>query len=356
VSDIFRTLRDQLKHGPTVRLVVVIVIFLIVFVFGVFFTTSAAFRDPGGTASIEPITVEFSFGAEDIEVYHGMETLLNRAIDESGRDIRVTYRYAYTDVELEAENIQTAIENRPDVLVVMPQDSIKIQESIRAARRAGIPVVAYNRAPEPMSGAEPTAFIGLDTVDQAYTTALVLFTRMTEDGVPLRVINVMGSLVDRNAINRNIGLIRAAAESGAVIVDSVETDWMPDKAYRLFSESIENHPDARAVFVASDWLLSGVQRALEETGRWYPYGDERHFYLGSQDVFTTGAQLIRSGYVDVATAFDLWPMSAMLVQVILAVARDRELHQTVLLVPGRVITAENIDSQPDLWHTHLDYE
>jgi len=46
-------------------------------------------------------------------------------------------------------------------------------------------------------------------------------------------------------------------------------------------------------------------------------------------------------------------MSTTLVQTILAVVRGRELEQNVMLIPGRVITAENIDSQLDLWHTHL---
>ncbi len=309
----------------------------------------------GGAAAPrdETIDVAFSFGAEDIEVYHGMEILLNRAIEESGKPINVTYYFAYTDLEREAENIREAIRRDPDVLVVMPQDSQAIQKSIRAANSAGIPVIAYNRAPDPAQGAAPAAFIGLDTVDQAYTTSLVLFRRMVQEGVPLKVINVMGNLVDRNAVNRNTGLRRAAREAGAEIVDSVETKWEPERAYELLTESLEEHPEATALFCASDWLLSGVERALIEHDRWHPYGHPEHFYVGSQDVFTVGARLIREGYVDVATAFDLWPMSTTLVQTILAVVRGRELQQNVMLIPGRVITAENIDSQLDLWHTHL---
>lgn len=319
---------------------------------GIYFLLGTQKRSSAGR-SHGPIEVAFSFGAEDIEVYHGMEILLNRAIEESGKEINVTYHFAYTDLDREAENIREAIRRDPDVIVVMPQDSQEIQRSIRAANTAGIPVIAYNRAPDPAQGAAPAAFIGLDTVDQAYTTALVLFRRMAGEGVPLKLINVMGNLVDRNAVNRNTGLRRAAREVGAEIVDSVETKWEPERAYELLSQSLEEHPEATALFCASDWLLSGVEQAVREQDRWYPYGDPKHLYIGSQDVFTSGARLIREGYIDVATAFDLWPMSTTLVQTILAVTRGRELEQKVMLIPGRVITAENIDSQLDLWHTHL---
>jgi len=241
-----------------------------------------------------PIEVAFSFGAEYIEVYQGMEILLDRAIEESGKAIQVTYYYADKNLELEAENIQEAIRSDPDVLVVMPEDSREIQRSIRAANSAGIPVIAYNRAPEPAQGAVPAAFVGLDTVDQAYTTALVLFRRMVRDEVPLKVINVMGNLVDRNAVNRNAGLHRAAKEVGAEIVDSIETKWEPERAHELLRASLIENPEATALFCASDWLLSGVQEALKAHGRWQPYGHPDHFYIGSQDVFTVGAQIGRA--------------------------------------------------------------
>jgi ABC-type sugar transport system substrate-binding protein len=326
---------------------------LLVFVLGAVFLVLGWPKGRTNAPSANPIEVAFSFGAEDIEVYHGMQILLDRAIEESGKEIKVSYYYANTNIDLEAENIRRAIHTNPDVIVVMPQDSRVIQGSIREANTAGIPVIAYNRAPEFSRGAVPAAFVGLDTVDQAYTTALVLFRRMVSDGVPLRIINVMGNLVDRNAVNRNEGLYRAAKEVGVEIVASIETKWEPDLAYELLHASLLENPEATALFCASDWLLSGVQQALEEHDRWYPYGHPRHFFIGSQDVFTIGAQLIREGYVDVATAFDLWPMSTILVQTILAVIRGRELQQDVMLIPGRVITAGNIDSQSDLWHTHL---
>ncbi len=299
------------------------------------------------------IDVEFSFGAEDIAIYHAMELLLDRAVAESGRTISVRYSYAYADIEQERRNVRAAIERRPDVLVIMPQDSRIVLDYIRRAEEVNIPVIVYNRAADPHPDIHPSAFVGLDTVDQAYTAAVALFQRMEEEGQRPNVINVMGDLRDRNALNRNAGLLRAAEEAGATILESVRTDWDPQLAEEALREALRRYPEANALFVASDWLMSGVRAALEEAGRWAPHGDPAHIYLGSQDVFPLGAELVRGGYIDVNTAFDIWPMSTTLVQSIVSIVAGDTMSQRIFLIPGRIVTRANIDEMDDLWHESL---
>jgi ABC-type sugar transport system substrate-binding protein len=306
------------------------------------------------SASQRNISVEFSFGAEDIEIYHGMELLLDRAIAESGKPISINYHYAYTDPDVEAQNIAHAIARKPDVLVIMPLDSKTVLHYIQRADDAGIPVIVYNRAPDSSPEIQPATFIGLDTVDQAYTTAVGLFSRVRDDGFLPRAVNVMGDLRDRNAVNRNMGLHRAADETGAIIVAAIETDWVPEVAAQRLEQVLLQHPEINTVFVASDWLMSGVRDALIRHDRWYPYGHERHTYIGSQDVFLVGAELVRAGYIDVNTAFDIWPMSTTLVQSIVSIAAGDDLAQQVFLIPGRIVTAGNIEMMSDLWHQSLE--
>lgn len=295
------------------------------------------------------IRVEFSFGAEDIDIYHAMEKFLVRAVANSKQDISISFTYALTSTEKQIAYIRQSIAKKPDILVIMPQDSKAVLPLIGEARAAGVKVIVYNRETDPDPVFSPDAYIGLDTVDQGYTTSLALFTLMKKRGVPLKVINVMGSQGDRNALNRNEGLRRAAAEMGAEIVAQVPTDWTPAAAESGLDEALRSHPEARAVFCASDCLMDGVEASLRKVGRWEPAGSPRHAYVGSQDVFPNGGRLVRSGYIDVDTAFDIWPMSTMLVQAISTIGNGRTMSQKVFLVPGRVVTAANIDKMEDLW-------
>lgn len=300
-------------------------------------------------AASRRIRVEFSFGAEDIDIYHAMEASIAKAAKDSRQDISLSFTHAYASTPRQIENIRDSIRKKPDLLVIMPQDSRAVLPLIGEAHAAGIKVIVYNRQTDPDPVISPDVYIGLDTVDQGYTTGFALIKRMREAGVGARIINVMGSLGDRNALNRTIGLKRAAAEMGASIVAEVRTDWIPEEAEAGLDAALAAHPEATAIFCASDWLMSGVERSLRKIGRWAPRGGRGHFYLGSQDVFPNGEPLIRDGYIDVDTAYDIGPMTSILLQAILSMGNGKTMSQDAFFVPGRVVTAANIDTMDDLW-------
>ena len=305
----------------------------------------------GGRASgaARHIRVEFSFGAEDIDIYHAMEASIVKAVQDSRQDISLSFTRAYASTPRQLRNIRDSIAKKPDLLVIMPQDSKAVLPLIGEAHAAGIKVIVYNRQTDPDPSFSPDVYIGLDTVDQGYTTGFALIKRMKQGGVSARIINVMGSPGDRNALNRNEGLKRAAAEMGAAIVAEVHTDWRPEEAESGLGAALAAHPEATAIFCASDWLMSGVEKSLRKIGRWEPRGARSHFYIGSQDVFPNAEPLIRAGYIDVDTAYDIGPMTSILLQAILSMGNGRAMSQDAFFVPGRVVTAANIDTMDDLW-------
>jgi ABC-type sugar transport system substrate-binding protein len=304
-----------------------------------------------GKASVQPrqIRVEISFGAVDVEVHRAMEIFLVRAVAASRQNITLSFTHAYASTPKQLADIRASILKKPDILIIMPEDSKAVLPLIGEAHAAGIKVIVYNRQTDPDPILRPEVYIGLDTVDQAYTTGIALIKRMKEEGVPARIINVIGSPGDRNALNRTEGLRRAVAELKASIVAEVPTEWKPEQAESGLDAALASHPEATAIFCASDWLMSGVEKSLRKAGRWAPHGKPGHFYLGSQDVYPNGESLIRSNYIDVDTAFDIWPMTTMLMQSILAIGNGKTMSQDEFLVPGRVVTASNIGTMNDLW-------
>ncbi len=295
------------------------------------------------------ITVEFSFGAEDTILYTAMEDFFNKAIEYSQADIKVRYSHAYTSHLLQASNIRDGILRKPDVIVVMPQDSSRIVASIEEVQKAGIPIVMYNRPSDPTSPVQPTAYVGLDTYNQAYTTSIALFKLMREDGIEPRVINLMGKTTDRNALLRRNGLYDAAEEMNVAILGDVETNWNSLTAQKNLTTFYPQHNTANALFCASDWIMPGVEQALRQLDKWYPYGHPEHIYIGSQDVYPQGLSLMYEGYIDVNTAFDIYPMSMMLLQVILMIVNEQDLSQSSYLIPGRIVTMNNVESITELW-------
>lgn len=301
------------------------------------------------TSDTKPIKVGFSFASKEGVIYQAFEDYIKKAGQQSNPKVEFTFTVADADVGKQASNVEDLISQKPDVIVLMPQDSKAIVASIKACHKAGIPAMTYNRAASPDADEKADAHVGLDTVDQAYTTAKALFELMKKDGVEMKIINVMGDLRDENAVNRDKGLKKAAQEMGATIVQDVPSEWNPDKALSGLSASLQAHADATAIFVASDFLMPGIQSAMERAKKWIPYGQKGHIYLGSQDVFPSGSKLLKEKIIDVNTAFDIWPMSTAAVDTIIKLAQKKAIDNKNILIKGRLFDQKNINSEQNVW-------
>ncbi len=322
----------------------------IVFLIIIFLFISLTLVSASGVAEEQKeINVAFSFGAEWLELYQAMEDMLLKAAEESGGDIKFQFWYADGDEEKESLNIDKAIASRPDVLVLMPLNSQRILTHIEHANARKIPVIVYNRQQASHESIRPAAFIGLDTYNQGYTTAVGLFKLMKQDGISARPVILLGDLRDRNSINRRAGFHKASEDFNIEIIDEIQTDWNAKKAADGLEKVFEEYPDVNALLISSDFMITEIKRVLSQNGRWEPYGESGHIYIGAQDAFKEAIPLIREGYIDVDTAFDVWPMSTTLIQVINTLAAGQVPAQDVFLVPGRVITGNNIDQTDALW-------
>lgn len=295
------------------------------------------------------IEVSFSFGAEWLEVYQAMEDMAIKAANESGRNIKFQFWYADGNLDKEDSNIRKAIASKPDIMVLMPINASSILHHIEAIHRKDIPVIVYNRQQESHLTIKPDAFIGLDTYNQALTTATGLFKLMKEDGVQAETVVLLGDLQDRNALNRRKGFLKAAEEFNIKIVKEIETEWNPKKAAEALNVVLDEYPEINSILLSSDFMITDIMKVLSSRSKWAPYGEANHIYLGAQDIFSEAIPLIREAYIDVDTAFDIWPMSTTLVQIINTLASKQQPAQKVFLIPGRIVTRSNIDSMTDLW-------
>ncbi|MBI9105282.1 MAG: sugar ABC transporter substrate-binding protein [Spirochaetales bacterium] len=297
------------------------------------------------------IEVAFSFGAEWLEVYQAMEDMALKAADESGRNINFQFWYADGNLDKEASNIRKAIAAEPDIMVLMPISASSILHHIEGIHRKNIPVIVYNRQQESHLTIKPEAFIGLDTYNQALTTATGLFKLMSEDNIQAKTVVILGDLHDRNALNRREGFRKAAEEFDVEIIEEIESYWDSDKAVLGLSAVFDKYPEINSILLSSDFMITDIKKLLSSRNKWAPYGEKNHIYLGGQDIFSEAIPLIRDGYIDVDTAFDIWPMSTTLVQIINTLANKQKPAQNVFLIPGRIVTRRNIDSIKDLWST-----
>ncbi|NLM37491.1 MAG: sugar ABC transporter substrate-binding protein [Firmicutes bacterium] len=225
---------------------------------------------------------------------------------QTGNRIQLTFTVADNDVGKQLADIMDLVNAGNDVVMMCAIDSKAIASGIKACQDAGVPAVTVVRPEAEDSGARANAFVGVDTVDQGYTTGKAVFEKMKKDGklAQAKALNIIGDLRDENAINRSTGFKMACKEYNVPIVAEIECEWNNDLTLQRTTAALAEHPEVNIIFCPTDAVIQGLQTAMERNNKWFPYGDPRHVYLGSQDAYPIGYQLTKAGYIDADTIYD----------------------------------------------------
>lgn len=308
------------------------------------------------------IKVGFSFATQEGSFWQAIRVLMDRAAEDytaaNGVKFEITYTVADNDAGKQASDIKDLIAAGVDVMVISPMDSSAILSSIKECHEIGIPVITTSRQENPeATGAEKAdVFVGLDSVDQAYTTGTAIFDKMLADGYKaedIHPINMVGDLADENAVNRSNGFKKAAEERGITIVQDIPFEWDTEKCLSLLSAALVAHPEVNCIFVPSDSHLPSAQSAMERNGVWHKYGEEGYVYLCSQDGSIEGLPYVRDGYCLANTSYDHWPVVQKVVEEVVLLAGGGTPENAVEMISGRVVTPENVDTLENLWGIEL---
>lgn len=296
------------------------------------------------------LTIGFSWAHKNDTLFYGMADTLNAAVEktmgEHGYDkVEWIDVIAEDNAQTQADDIEDLISRDVDVIVVYAYDSIAIGSSIDSAKAAGIPIILYDRAAD-ASVTQPDAFVGLDTVAQAYDAGKVFFQKMTAAGVtPNKIISIVGDLADQNALNRIEGFDKAAAEFGVKVEVTVPSEWNSDTALANFTTAWQANPDSNCVLIASDFIITSVQSVLEANNAWIPAGEEGHVWICAQDAFPVGLQYVRDGYIDVEGVYNLEGMAGLFTSVVYDLIDGKAIPNPSQTVGAGIMTKDNVDTE-----------
>jgi len=166
--------------------------------------------------------------------------------------------------ETQNRQIRMLIDQKVDVIVVVPYEKDGITEAIEEARKAGIKVIAYDRL---ITGVAIDAYISFDNVKVG-----ALMTESLIDQVPKgNYVIINGSPEDNNSYMFNEGymsILNKHIRSGEInIIEEIwAEDWREEPAYDLISSLIEDGKQIDAIIGANDRLAEAAIRALAEAG------------------------------------------------------------------------------------------
>lgn len=187
--------------------------------------------------------------------------LFEAKVAELCPDCEVVYFNADQDPAKQQQQVETAITEQVDVMVLDPVDGEAAAGLVTSAQDADIPVIAYDRFIE---GSDYYMSFDNFTVGKMQAEALVEAT-----GGSGGVLMLNGAPTDPNAAQFKEGAHSVLDSSGLDILAEYDNpDWSPENAQQWTTDQLGKYKpsDIAGVYAANDGQASGVIAALTGAG------------------------------------------------------------------------------------------
>jgi ribose transport system substrate-binding protein len=208
------------------------------------------------------------------------------------------------DPQVLAQNIETFINEKPDVLIVHNADLSGTAQLIKRAQDEGIYVIVINLA----SNTQSDAFVGPDWT----TMSTMLATRAADDcaaknGKKAAVITGFGA--DSGSVLAGEAMQKVFTERGIQVVANQPGQFDPNKAREITGTILQQNPDLCAVIGNWDGMMIGAAAAVEQAGK-----------AGTVGVYTTDSssptcESIKKGSMTAALNYGVPDMGPQMVAV-----------------------------------------
>jgi ribose transport system substrate-binding protein len=247
------------------------------------------------------------------------------------------------DADSQAQQIEQAIAQKPDVLVVLPQDGAALTPVAQKAERAGIRVVNVDRlftAPD-----AATATVLGDNYQIGVLAANYISDELKCNGNVVEIQGLAGISVTTDRTKGFTDTLRKKCPDGGVrIVASQPGDFNPDKGLTVMENILQAQSDIDAVYTHDDDMAQGVVQAIRNANR------EDEMFLtgvgGSQDAM----KQIKEGGLYRATFLYNPNMAGTAVNMARLIGLGEGFSELIppevprqLVVPAAVVTKENVD-------------
>lgn len=241
-------------------------------------------------------TVEYiTFGLQ-FEYQVALVDGIKAAADKAG--VKLNIIDGKGDPNLQVTQVLDAVTKQPDAILINPVDSTLLVAGVKRANEANIPVFIMENAPPE---GKYVGYVDFDNVAGGAMGAKCLVDLIGGKGV---VLETRGSVGSAAAQDRHKGFVDEMQKHPEITVQSLNTEWIADNAYKMVLDAFTQNPDIKGVFSHNDEMIRGVVSALRQIGRLVPQGAEGHVAIVGLDGTPLALDRIRKGYQDATVAQD----------------------------------------------------
>lgn len=205
----------------------------------------------------DSIQIGLSIDSLLIERWSRERDLFVSKAQELGAEVNV--QNANGEVEEQIKQIQYFIDKKMDVIVVIAIDDIALKDTVAAAKKEGIKVIAYDR---PIRNANVDLYLSVDNEKVGELMAEYIRKYIGNDGT---IIQVKGSPTDYNVQMVQDGFERILSTTN-IKIDYAEysNGWVAENGFTVTDEYLKTGKVPDAIMCGNDNLAAHAIRALIE--------------------------------------------------------------------------------------------
>jgi D-xylose transport system substrate-binding protein len=203
--------------------------------------------------------------------------LFEQKVQDLCSDCDILYQNADQDATKQQQQVEAAVTQGVDVIVLDPVDSTSASGLVERAKQADIPVISYDRL---ILNADLDYYVEFNSSEVGTQQGEALAKKLAEDGNPQGpIVQINGDPKDNNAKLFKEGASKVFSQKGIDVAQDYDTpDWLPENAQREMEQAITavGKDGFNGVYAANDGTAGGAIAALKGAG------------INPQDVPVTG--------------------------------------------------------------------
>jgi D-xylose transport system substrate-binding protein len=193
--------------------------------------------------------------------------LFEQAVERLCPDCDIFYQNADQDPTQQQSQVEAAITEEVDVLVLDPVDSSTAAGMVTRANQANIPVISYDRL---ILDADLDAYAEFNSPEVGKQQGEALADQLQKNGNPDGpIVQINGDPKDNNAKLFKEGATQVFQQQGIEVAQEYDTpDWLPENAQNEMQQAITALGDDgfNGVLAANDGTAGGAIAALKAAG------------------------------------------------------------------------------------------
>jgi D-xylose transport system substrate-binding protein len=217
--------------------------------------------------------------------------LFEQKVEELCPDCEILYQNADQDPTKQQSQLEAAVTEGVDVIVLDPVDSTSAAGMVTRAQQAEIPVISYDRL---ILDADLAAYAEFNSPEVGKQQGEALSKALADGGDPSGpIVQINGDPKDNNAKLFKEGATAVFEDKGIEVAQEYDTpEWLPENAQKEMDQAITalGKDGFHGVLAANDGTAGGAIAALQGAGI-----DPTTIPVTGQDAELAGIQRILAG-------------------------------------------------------------